>query len=324
MLSQENLVHKMKLREREAQSTFEYIILVAAVVAVVVAFVSSPFFQQSVNKVIDDGIDQLAKTTEGIDFDIPAGTPDFDEPMLSPNLTPPDDWESPAAFTCSHTDLSSPIQFLGLDSEGFPRFSDRYIGNPTREQGNPNCQPNQPHNNLFQLGDQNVLLMRSRASGTDWVAFDWNNPQHLWHAFNYQRYGSCYSGGAFGMHSTDYFWALQTVYEREPTCLEIYDHYYGKLKAQGLSGEDADLNGLEIIAAASKKSLKESMDPNSPNYMGTPQEPGEFHQGWDRDSWISAYCRIKSLGLQPHFDFDDIGEAFPVGGPVPSNVCSQL
>jgi hypothetical protein len=314
MRSQENPVHKMKLRERVAQSTFEYIILVAAVVAVVVAFASSPFFQQSVNKVIDDGIGQLARTTEGVDFDIPSESVDFFTAPPPPvnNGAPPNGWESPPLHCLGSTWHTT---FYGLDENGFPIFTEQEVYNQCTElwERNGATPEDQPLGNL--KFDENGTLMFHNASG-NWEPFDWNNSGHLWFAYKRQRYGP-YAGSGCGMfgHITDYAGYFENVFGRPGTCEELHDQYYGEVPLQGLTGDMAQYNGLSVYQAHYRKAIIEHMaNPDSPSYAGTPQEPGYYFRGWGRAAWLYYYNMARRVGAPIPFTKADIDAAFPPEG----------
>lgn len=294
----------------KAQSTFEYIILVAAVVAVVVAFVSAPFFRQSVDKVIDGGIGQLARITEGVDFDIPQQSVDFFTAPATQG-SPPEGWEHDGIGCYGQNFV---IPFLGVDEDGFPVFSDKHVGNYCFAP-DPLAPPE--YRGAMRFAHTGQLTV---WDGSSWVPFDWNNYYHVFMAYQGQRYGPTWARGCgVGGHSSDFYGYFENVFGRPPSCSELYDHYYGHTnnRLEGLTGDLAQYNGMTLWDASAKKNMLEhSLVPDDPGFIGTPQNPGQFHDRWSRESWVTFYRQAVRFGLRHLLPFTmaDIDAAFPPGG----------
>jgi hypothetical protein len=300
----------MNRHGHKGQSTFEYIILVAGVIAVVVAFASSSFFQQSVNEVITNGINQLAKETEGVNFDIPDSTLDFFTPPPTQG-TPPEGWE-PAQIYCTGTSNNLIIDYLGEDENGLPIFSDEYVGNYCADQGGFDY-PSRFGELSF---DHQGNLMIGNLQG-DWIPFEWNNAAHAHWAYNWQRYGPYWSWGCgVGGHWPDFTHAWQMAFGEPGSCADVMDHYYGHTYAafEGLTGEFAMYNGHTLVDAAFMANVINNLgNPQSTGYMGTPADPAPAFDGWDLQDWLTFYNRAVQVGVAHHLPFtlQDICNAFP-------------
>ena len=303
------------LVNKKAQSTFEYIILVTAVIAIVYAFVAVGDFDTKVEKVLDDAIGHTAGVADDIDFpDEPgvAPAPDPDD-FLG---TPPEGWEE-AEFHC-YGSLPSTIGFQGLDENGLPIFSQEYIGNYCVEEGVfTGATPEGPPPNTGKLRfDHNGNLLLGTSSGS-WVPFDWNNQFHVIEAYQRQRYGPWFKTGCgIGGHGTDFLGAFENVFGREGTCTEIRDHYFGhtRTRLEGLTGDLAQYNGMTLMDANMRKRMMDHyLDPDSPRYFGTPGNPGDGFKHLDRDGWLRWYDRAVRVGVGHLLPFtrSDIDEAFP-------------
>jgi len=307
------------MKNNKAQSTLEYIILTAAVVAVIFAFLGGGGFRNRVNNIIGDAIQDVDQVGHGIDYSsegVEYNIPEY--PSAANTPTPPEGWDYPG-MPCSGSATGYwDIDFLGLDENGLPIFSDpdEYVGNQCAEDDPDRF--NYPTIDGQLVFDQNGTLMIGR--GTQWFVFDWNNPAHAFWALQRQRYGDYWvSGCGYGGHSSDFFAAWENVFGEAGGCQDVMDHYYGNDLLEGLTGDLAIYNGLTLTQASYKSTMiKHSLNPDSPGYNGTPANPAPWVSGWGVQDWLRFYNDAIRFGLggMLQFTIQDICAAFP-GEPCP-------
>jgi len=309
----------MKLKNTAAQSTLEYIILIAAAVATIFAFTNSSAFHNRFNAAIGDAVDQIAATSDGIAYQLPNHSVDFDIPGGDrPNTSPPAGWDNSIEFPCA-SGQSWNITLLYTDENGIPVFNDPddYVGNQCADDNGWDPDSDTRINGELQI--INGVLMIGNESNTGWEVFNWNNPRDIWRAFMFQRYGRYWSAGCgYGGHSSDYAsWYLELFGSgaSPDACSIIYDSYYGNDPLDGLEGEMAIYNGLTLYEAFVLHNMLENLfNPNSPQYVGTPSVPGSISTGWGFAQWMSLYQQAVQFGLEPDqipFTLQDICNAFP-------------